>query len=142
MRYKYTLDTRIRQHIEWQIEHYHEDRRQLKIAKDDMIPSPTASYSLTAGTSSSNVNRSTENIAVRIETNQYIKQLEQSCTAIERVLCRLPAEDKELIEIYYWRHEYTADGVGMKLNMTRRTVYRHINDILTAVALEMGYINL
>ena len=142
MRYKFSLDTRIRQYIEWQIEHYHEDKRQLEAAKADMIPSPTASYSLTAGTSSGSVSRSTENITMRIETNQYIKQLEQSCAAIEKVLNRLQKEDKELIEIYYWRHEYTAEGAGMKLNMTRRTVYRHINDILVAVALEMGYINL
>ena len=141
MGYKYSLNGKIKDFVEWQLSHYQDDKRELEQRKTDLIPSPTAGYSLTAGVSGGTVHRSTEDVTLSIESNQYVRQLTQSCDAIDKVLERLPPEDIKLIELVYWKHEFTPEGAGAKLHMSRRTAYRHVNNILTAVALEIGYIS-
>lgn len=142
-KYKFALNPRIKGIVEWQLEHYREDKSQLASVKADMTPSMTASYSLTGGITNGNgVNRSTENAAIRITTNQYIRQLEQSCDAIEKVLLACQDIDIRLIELVYWRREYTVEGAGMKLHMSTATAYRHINNILSGIAVEFGYVDM
>lgn len=141
MGYKYSLNGKIKDFVEWQLSHYQDDKRELEQRKTDLIPSPTAGYSLTAGVSGGTVHRSTEDVTLSIESNQYVRQLTQSCDAIDKVLERLPSEDIKLIELVYWKHEFTPEGAGAKLHMSRRTAYRHINNILTGIALEMGYVS-
>lgn len=141
MGYKYSLNGKIKDFVEWQLSHYQDDKRELEQRKTDLIPSPTAGYSLTAGVSGGTVHRSTEDVTLSIESNQYVRQLTQSCDAIDKVLERLPPEDIKLIELVYWKHEFTPEGAGPKVHMSRRTAYRHINNILTGIALEMGYVS-
>ena len=127
--------------VEWQLEHYHEDKRQLEQYKAEMIPSPVQSYSLTAGCSHG-VSRTTENVAERIVTNQYVVQTERSCQAIERVINRLDDTDKQLVDLIYWKQSYTVEGAGMKLHLGRTSTYQHVNNILCSIALEMGYVSI
>jgi len=141
MRYKYSLSPELRPTVEWHLSHYPDDKRELEQQKTDLIPSPIAGYSLTAGVSGGAVHRSTEDVMLSIESNQYVRRLTQSCDAIGKVLDMLPPEDIKLIELVYWKHEFTPEGAGAKLHMSRRTAYRHVNNILTAVALEMGYVS-
>lgn len=141
-KYKFSLNPRIKGIVEWQLEHYAEDKRQLEETKRDMIPSPTASYSLTGGVSGGDTNRTTENVAVRIATNPYIMQTERSCTAIERVISGCNETDIKLIDLVYWKRTYTVEGAAMKCGMHTATAYRHINDVLATIALEIGYVNI
>ena len=141
-KYKFSLNPRIKGIVEWQLEHYVEDRRQLEEIKRDMIPSPTASYSLTGGVSGGDTNRTTENVAVGIATNPYIMQTERSCKAIERVISGCNETDIKLIDLVYWKQAYTVEGAGMKVGLSKSSAYRHANDILTDIALEIGYVNI
>lgn len=140
MRYKFSLNARVRGYIEWQLEHYHEDKRQLEEYKRDLMPSITPSYSLAAN--AADIKHPTENAALRMATNAYILSLERSIAAIDNVLIKLDDTDKQLIDLVYWRQSHTIEGAGMKVELSRRSAYRHINNILCLVAIEMGLINL
>ena len=139
-KYKYTLSPRIKGMVEWQLEHYHEDRRQLEKSKADLIPSPVAKLSA-AGGGSSATNRGTENVVMDIITNQHIKHLENSCNAIHKVIETLAPEDIKLVELVYWRREYTVEGAGKIVGLSKSSAYRHVNDILTDIAQELGYVS-
>jgi RinA family phage transcriptional activator len=140
-RYKFALSAKIKGMVEWQLEHYHEDKRQLEQYKTDLIPSPVQKYSKTAGCSHG-ISRSTEDISERIITNAYVLQTERSCQAIESVMQRLDDIDRQIVDLVYWKQSYTAEGAGMKLNLSRTATYNHINNILCTIALEMGYVSI
>ena len=141
-KYKFSLTPKIKGIVEWQLQHYNDDKRQIEQLKNDMIPSPTAGYSLAGGVSGGGTSRTTENVAVRIATNPYIMQTERSCKAIERVLSRCNETDSKLVDLVYWRQSYTVEGAGMKIGLSKSSAYRHVNDILTSIALEIGYVNI
>lgn len=92
--YKFDLTPQIKGYVEWQLEHYREDKRELEEYKRDLIPSATLGYSFSPGGGSAE--RTTEDVAVRIETNAYVEQLERSCKAIERALSYLGELDMRL----------------------------------------------
>ena len=142
MKYKFSIPQKIKSTVEWQLEHYKEDRRQLDEYWRDMIPSPTQGYSLTAGVDGGEVSRSTENVTFRIMSSPYLRWLELSCRAIETVLANMDEIDRKLVELVYWKREFTVEGAGMVLNLSKSSAYRHINTILTAIAHEMGYVSL
>lgn len=141
-KYKFSLNSKIKSEIEWQLEHYPEDRRQLEQFKADMIPSATASYSLTGGVSGSHTHRNTEDVATRIVSNQYIRYTEWWCCGIAKALSHFDANDMALIDLVYWKRTHTPVGAGYKVGMTRSTAYDHINSILCAIALEVGKVSI
>lgn len=136
-----SLPPKIRGIVEYQLEHYHDSRRQLKEAERDMLPSNTPNYSFSPA-AHSDTNRTTENTAVKIMANRYLVEIEKTVIAIEYITSRLSDEDKKLIDLVYWKGTHTITGAGMALHMTQRTAYRHIDAVLTALAREMGLIPL
>lgn len=140
MRYRYSLNSQIRGYIEWQLEHYHDDKRQLEEHKRDMMPQVTPNYSpQTGGTGISNP---TESAAIRMLTSQYIGSLERSTAAITRVLAGLDDTDKQMVDLVYWKRSHTIEGAGMKVHLSRRSAYRHVNNILYQIAVELGLVSL
>jgi len=136
-KYKYSLHPRIKSIVEWQLEHYPGDKREMQSRKNDLIPSAAASYAPSTG-HSSETHRSTEDVAEGIITDRYIAQLEKSCRAIDHVLHDTDGIDRRIVELVYWRREYTVDGAAFKLHLARSTAYNRINALLGAIALEMG----
>ena len=118
MRYKFSLKPQIRATVEWELSAYRESQRQLDIIKRDMIPSGVQGYSLTAGVDGGEAKRSTEEVTMR----------------------KLDKDELRLVDMIYWRKEFTPEGAGMIVGMSRATVYRRLNKIICAVAYEMGYI--
>jgi hypothetical protein len=55
---------------------------------------------------------------------------------------RLDDIDRQIVDLVYWKQSYTAEGAGMKLNLSRTATYNHINNILCTIALEMGYVSI
>lgn len=141
MKYKFSLPSRIRDFAVWHIEHYNEYKRDMERYKLDLIPSPTPSYSLTGG-GGATASRTTENVAMRLVTAQHLAQMDTSIHAVEAALKAGDDIDRRLVELVYWRHEYTVTGAGMKLGLSCSGAYKRLNAILTRVALEMGYISL
>ncbi len=139
-KYKSTLSARVKGMIEWQLEHYRENKIELEQYWLNMIPSPTPNYS-GEPVSGGEVSRKTEDVVMRITQSTYIQQMQRSCNAIDFVLKSLNPIDKKLVDLVYWRRSHTPEGAGLLLHMGRSTVYRHINKILEDVAAEMGYIS-
>ena len=138
-RYKFDLSPSIKATVEWQLQYYREDLRQLEEVKRDLIPSPVPSYSQTTG-AAGEAKRTTEDIAMRMISSPYIRRLEISCEAISRVLSNLDEIDLKLIELVYWRREYTVEGAAMKIHISKTAAYQRINKILGAIAYSLGYV--
>jgi RinA family phage transcriptional activator len=141
LRYKFDLSPSIKATVEWQLQYYREDCRQLEELKDELIPSPVQGYSLTAGVDGGEAKRTTEEVTMRIVSSLYIRRLETTCAAIKRALANMDKIDLKLIELVYWRREYTVEGAGMKVGLSRSAAYKRINKILGACAYELGYIS-
>lgn len=139
-KYEASLDKRLKEFIEWELEHYPESKRQLEEYKRDMIPSATPAYSLSAG-GHSGESRPTEGISFKILSDQYIIHTAQSIEAIERVLSRLSAEDKKLVDLVYWKGGHSISGAALASHTSKSVAYRRINAIITALAKEMGYVS-
>lgn len=139
-RYKFSLNLKIKSYVIWCLQHYREDKKQLEEYKQDLMPATTQNYSADV-VQSSNISNTTELMGIKLATNQYIITTERNIVAVERVLERCDAEDKQLIELVYWRQLYTIKGAAIKMNMHHATAYRKINNILCWMALEMGIIN-
>ena len=140
-RYKFALNSKIKGYVEWQIEHYQEDKKQLEQYKADMMPPITQQFSLTAGTSSGRTSDPTGTTAMRFATSAYIQSVERNIHAIEKVLSKCESADLRLIDLIYWKQTYTIEGAGLKTGFSRRAAYYRINDILCAIALEMGLVS-
>lgn len=140
MRYKFDLSPAIKATVEWQLQYYREDLRQLETYKQDMIPSGVQGYSPTAGVNGGEVTRKTEDIAFRLISSPYIRRLEITCEAIGRVLSKLDEVDLKLIELVYWRREYTVEGAAMKIHISKTAAYQRINKVLGAIAYALGYV--
>lgn len=140
MRYKFDLSPAIKSTVEWQLQYYREDLRQLETYKQDLIPSGVQGYSQTAGVSGGEVTRTTEDIASRLISSPYIRRLEITCEAIGRVLSKLDEVDLKLIELVYWRREYTVEGAAMKIHISKTAAYQRINKVLGAIAYALGYV--
>lgn len=133
----FNLHPRVRAFIEWRLEHYREDKRTLSEYRADMMPSNTPRYTAEPGAPGSG--RPTEELAAKLAANPYILDLERGINAIEHVLTRLTPERQRLIELVYFKGSYTVEGAAQVLHVSRRTAYRHINEVLTAIAAELGY---
>ena len=141
MRYKFSLPSEIKATVEWQLRYYREDKRQLNEIKRDMIPSGVQGYSLTAGVDGGESTRTTEDIAMKMVSAPYIRRLEITIDAIDRALERMDETDKKLIELVYWRKEYTPEGAGLIVGISRSAVYLRLNKILGLIAFELGYVS-
>ena len=137
-KYKSSISRRVRGMVEWQLEHYREYKDEIQQSWADMIPSATPKY--TDGKGGGEVSRNAENTALRIASSPYLVQAERSCKAIEYVLKNTDDIDRKLVELVYWKQAYTVAGAAQLLHMNTVTAYRHINNILLKIALELGYV--
>ena len=141
-KYRFSLSPKIKGYVEWQLEHYHEDKKQLEEFRSDMIPNATPSYSLAGGVQGGKISSTTENAAIRLATNPYILTTERSVNAIEKMLEYCDDTDKKLISLVYWKRSHTVEGAGMVVFLSRRQAYRRINKIQCILALELGLVNI
>ena len=142
MRYKFTLQPRPRSTAIWTLEHYHEDKRQMEDYTKQFIPSGTSPYSLTGGINAGEAGRPTEQAALKIASSPYLRTMEWNIAAIDRALANLDGNDLKIIDMVYWKKSHTVEGAGMKVNLSRRAAYDHINNIRCRGALEMGLVNI
>lgn len=140
MKYKSQLPSQLKGFIEWQLEHYRENKRQVEQYKLDLIPSATPSYSGMPGGGGDN--RPTEDLTMRIVTDRYILETTRTVDAISHVLARCSETDIKIIDLVYWRGQYTPEGAGIVVGYARATVYARINAIMTAIAKELGYLSI
>ena len=137
---KSILQPRVRDFVAWQLEHYQINRAQLESIKRDLIPSPTPTCGGSEGRSIE-AHRTTEDITIQISSSAYVRQLEQTVAAIRYVVDRLDMTDLQLVELVYFKGTHTVEGAAIIVGLSRTAAFSHINKVLTAVALELGLIN-
>lgn len=140
-KYNFTLAPALREFIEWQLEYYHDNKRQLNSFKESMIPSQISQYGHKTGSSFDSEKRPTEDITIR-RNPEYIMEQERILNAIESVLNKLSEADKEIIRLKYWSGELTPDGIAMMLNIDKSTLYYRLNNIMVEIARRLGLVNI
>jgi len=135
------LEQPLRGYIEWQIEYYPENKRQLALIKDSMVPSQISQYGYKAGSSFDSEKRPTEEITIK-RNPEYIIEMERIILAIEAVYNRLNDQDKELIRLKYWDGKLTPDGIALALNIDKSTMYYRLNNIIVEVARRLALVDL
>ena len=141
MRYKFSIKPKVKAMVEWDLSNSRDDKRQLENIKRDFIPSGVQGYSKTAGVDGGGAKRSTEEITMKMISAPYIRRLEITVDAIDRAFTRFDNIDMKLIELIYWRKEYTAEGAGMVVGIQKSAVYQRLNKILGCCAFELGYVS-
>lgn len=155
-KYKFSLSSRVRGMIEWNLEHYPEYKKSLEQYKTDMIPSTTQQLRQTeekahAGyvdcidplrITSHNASRATENTALSIATSPYIMHTERCIRAVDRALESCDSTTLKLIDLVYWKRTHSVDGAAYVVNLTKTPAYKRINNILCIIGLEMGYFSI
>lgn len=139
-KYEPSLSKEIKNFVEWQLGHYHENKRQLKEYERDLVPSPTPAYSLSAG-GHSGESRPTEKTGEKLLSDQYIIQTARTVQAIERVINKLSKNDLALIDLIFWKGSHSITGAALALHTSKSAAYRKINAIITAIAKELGYVS-
>ena len=139
MKYKPSLSPKIKGYVEWQLEHYHEDKRQLRESRQAIMPSCTANYSGMSG--GSGPSDPTGQAAERLLMSQYIQTTERNIGAVERTLLGCDECTMKLIDLVYWRRTHTVAGAAMKCHIGKTAAYDRINGVLCLLALEMGLIS-
>lgn len=134
------LEPRLKRFIEWDLERYREMKREIDEYRLSVLPSTTPSYSgVPSGGGSSS---STERSAVKLATSVYLADLERTVKAISDVIEKLDDTDRALVDLIYWKRQYTVEGAGYAVGMSKTTAYRHINGILVAVAANLGLVTI
>lgn len=140
MRYKFSLAPKIKGYVEWQLEHYHEDKRQMEEYKRDMMPPGIANYSGMWG--GSEPGDPTATTVERIVTSPYIITTERNVKAVDRALMACDDETKRIIDLVYWRRTHTVTGAANCINLGKTAAYDRINSAICHIALEMGLVSL
>lgn len=137
---KYSLKPEVKNFIEWNLENYFVMCREIEEVKRDYLPAVTPSYSaMPAGVGTSSP---TEAAAMKIMTSAYLLNAERTIKAVSRVIETLDNTDKKLIELIYWKKQYNVIGAGMVVGLSKSVAYEHVNKILSAIALNLGLVNI
>lgn len=133
---KFPLSPQIRGYIEWQLEHYREDKRFLAQYKTELALVSAVSYS--EAPSHGDAGSPTERAGIKLATSPYILATERSLGAIETVLARCDTADLALLEMVYFKHTHTVTGAGLCVGLSKTGAYDRINKLLYMIAAEMG----
>lgn len=80
---------------------------------------------------------------LRLITNRRLRYMENVLGAIENVLSELDETDIELVKLKYWQRprQLTDAGIGVKLGMSKATVWRRADRICNSIARELGLVD-
>lgn len=140
MKYKKQLPRDVKRIAEYHLRFYQANKKELQHYQRDMIPSSTPAYAATGGGSHDSESRPAERVALKLATDRYIFQLEQSISIVEDIVGRLSQADAYLVRHVYWTRDLTVSGAANKVHMDRSTAYEHLNDILYDLATMLGYV--
>lgn len=132
------IDKRVKGFVLWELEHYPENKRQLEQYRNDIITAKD--YTIDGQPRGTDTGDPTARKVEQIENSAYIRQMEQTIEAIERVLNRQPPEKIKAIDLMYWRGTHTATGAGMEIGAGKTTIYDWINNIAEQIAKELGLV--
>ena len=138
--YTTKLRTGTFKHVESELYHYHDTKKEIERLKKDILLSSTPP-DLTGGGKSNMPGDPTGQTATLMVTHRKIEQLERIVEAIESVVSLLPDEKKKLIKLKYWTKPQTLtwEGIAKELHVSRRTAINWRDDIVYAIAEKIGW---
>lgn len=79
--------------------------------------------------------------ASQLMKHRMLEQMEKIADVIDVAIHQLPPEKQELIKLRYWTRPQllTWDGVANHLKCDRSTAIRWRNEIITTIAVRMGW---
>lgn len=138
MRYKYKLPYRVKKACEMYLMDYPNNKKHLADYKLDMMPS--MAQELTGMPKGGNASRQTEEVAMRIAQDPYVRQMEDSIAAVERLLKRMTADEKKFTEMVFFKKSHTIIGAGEVIGYSSHPAYAMANRIIGKMAEEKGLI--
>lgn len=126
-------------YVEAELYDYHETKKALEELRADIIEA--APPEKIGGNGSDYHGDPTAVRAGKLLTNRRIRKMEETTGAIDRVLNRLPPEKRALVKVKYWDGRYSNLGVADQIHISRATFFRWRDEIVFAVAVEMGLAN-
>mgnify|MGYP002404191379 CR=1 FL=1 len=129
-------------HIEAELYDYHETLKRIKERKEEILFSSSSVDENKGGANSARVpNSPTERIATMLVMDKRLRELERITEAIETVYQSLDTERKKLIRLKYWTKPQTLtwEGIALKLNVSRATVFRWREEVVNAIAEKLGW---
>lgn len=135
------LKREIRLYIESELRDYDRVKKEWEQIQDDIING--SGHGDDSGIRGTDTSAPTESKALRLITNRRLAQLERTIKAFESVLTRLQEDKYRLVVLKYWTRPQmlTDEGISQQLICDKRTLYKWIDGILTALAKEMGVID-
>lgn len=127
-------------HVESELYHYHETKKELETLKKDIMLAGKAP-DLYGGGRSNVPGDPTGSIVARVVTHRQIEYLEKVIQAIEKVYRALPTEKQRLVQLKYWTKPQTLtwEGIAKELHVSRRTAINWRDDIIYAIAELLGW---
>lgn len=128
-------------HIEAELYDYHETIKRIKERKEEILFSSSVEENKGGANSARVPNSPTERIATMLVMDKRLRELERITEAIETVYQSLDVERKKLIRLKYWTKPQTLtwEGIALKLNVSRATVFRWREEIVNAIAEKLGW---
>ena len=132
------MNREYRLYVEFELRRYEQTKANYESLKHDIIhESPVHDGQ---PKSPGGVSRPTERKALRITSNVRLRQMEHTLKSIDTVLMSLPEDRYKMVQMRYWDRPRTLtdDGIALRLNIDKRTLYRWIDGLLQGIAKEMG----
>ena len=128
-------------HVESELYHYHETKREIEQIKMDILHGTAAPDENVGGGRSNLPGSPTENKAIAMVANRQVVQLENIIYAIDYVVSQLPSDKRKLVELKYWTRPQmlTWDGIALNLCVSRKTAFRWREEIVTAIGHHIGW---
>ena len=137
---KIKLRTGTFKHVESELYHYHETKKEIAKLKEFIIHA-TPPPDRTGGGRSNWPSDPTGRSGTMLVTNRKIEQMERIIDAIDDVYIRLPKEKQKLVRLKYWTkpQKLTWDGIALELDVSRRTAINWRDEIVYAIAELLGW---
>lgn len=128
------------QHIEAELYAYHDTLKEIAKLRNEILHASSEPDRVGGGRSNLPVNM-TETTAIRLTTDKRLNSLVEVADAIRTVYDALPEGKQKLVQLRYWSRPQllTWDGIALNLNVSRRTAINWRDEIVTAIALKLGW---
>ena len=132
------IDKKVYNYIEFELQHYEENKEKLKEMRLDIIEaSPEPSDGQPKG--QGGTGNPTEQKAMKLISSVAIRKIERTVNAIEKVRNTL---NKEYLKFFEWNYIIKAGIVKtcQEVNISEKTYYRWRDSIVYAIGRELGLI--
>jgi phage transcriptional activator, RinA family len=127
-------------HVEAELYAYHDTLREIERLRADILNASPEPDRVGGGRGNTPSDR-TGWLVSRLLADRRIKTLTEVSEAIRAIYDGLEPSKQKLVQLRYWTKPQllTWDGIAMELNVSRRQAMRWRDEIVTAIALRVGW---